>query len=70
MASLDRAFIDDLLSRIDIVEIISAVVQLKKHVYCIFHTSDRALSLEYEKEIANETAARHDRERGLFVPSA
>ena len=45
MASLDRAFIDDLLSRIDIVEIISAVVQLKKHGtgykwLCPFHAEN------------------------------
>ena len=31
MASLDRAFIDDLLSRIDIVEVIGNSVKLKKH---------------------------------------
>jgi len=45
MASLDRAFIDDLLSRIDIVEVISAVVQLKKHGtgykgLCPFHAEN------------------------------
>ena len=31
MSNLDRAFIDDLLSRIDIVGVIGNVVQLKKH---------------------------------------
>ena len=31
MSSLDRAFIDDLLSRIDIIEVIGNVIQLKKH---------------------------------------
>ena len=45
MTSLDRAFIDDLLSRIDIVEVISTVVQLKKHGtgykgLCPFHAEN------------------------------
>ena len=31
MKNLDRSFIDDLLSRIDIVEVISQSVELKKH---------------------------------------
>jgi DNA primase len=45
MTSLDRTFIDDLLSRIDIIEVISAVVQLKKHGtgykgLCPFHAEN------------------------------
>ena len=45
MTSLDRAFIDDLLSRIDIVEVINTVVQLKKHGngykgLCPFHAEN------------------------------
>jgi len=45
MASLDRAFIDDLLSRIDIVEVIGNSVQLKKHGsgykgLCPFHAEN------------------------------
>ena len=45
MSSLDRAFIDDLLSRIDIVEVINTVVQLKKHGtgykgLCPFHAEN------------------------------
>ncbi len=45
MASLDRAFIDDLLSRIDIVEVIGNSVKLKKHGtgykgLCPFHAEN------------------------------
>ena len=45
MSSLDRAFIDDLLSRIDIIEVIGNVVQLKKHGsgykgLCPFHSEN------------------------------
>ncbi|MBT3548992.1 MAG: DNA primase [Gammaproteobacteria bacterium] len=45
MSNLDRAFIDDLLSRIDIVEVIGNVVQLKKHGngykgLCPFHSEN------------------------------
>ncbi len=45
MKSLDRAFIDDLLSRVDIVEIIGQSVQLKKHGsghkgLCPFHAEN------------------------------
>ena len=45
MASLDRAFIDDLLSRIDIVDVIGHSVQLKKHGtgykgLCPFHAEN------------------------------
>ena len=45
MTSLDRAFIDDLLSRIDIVEVINSVVKLKKHGtgykgLCPFHAEN------------------------------
>ena len=45
MASLDRDFIDDLLSRIDIVEVIGNSVQLKKHGsgykgLCPFHAEN------------------------------
>ena len=45
MKSLDRSFIDDLLSRIDIVEIINQSVQLKKHGagykgLCPFHAEN------------------------------
>ena len=45
MSSLDRAFIDDLLSRIDIIEVIGNVIQLKKHGsgykgLCPFHSEN------------------------------
>ena len=45
MTSLDRVFIDDLLSRIDIVEVINKVVELKKHGagykgLCPFHAEN------------------------------
>ena len=45
MSSLDRAFIDDLLSRIDIVEVIGNAIQLKKHGngfkgLCPFHSEN------------------------------
>ena len=45
MKNLDRSFIDDLLSRIDIVEIIGQTVQLKKHGsgykgLCPFHAEN------------------------------
>ena len=45
MTSLDRAFIDELLSKIDIVEVINTVVQLKKHGsgykgLCPFHAEN------------------------------
>ena len=45
MTNLDRAFIDDLLSRVDIVEVIGQSVQLKKHGtghkgLCPFHAEN------------------------------
>ena len=45
MSSLDRAFIDDLLSRIDIIEVIGNAIQLKKHGngykgLCPFHSEN------------------------------
>ena len=45
MKNLDRSFIDDLLSRIDIVEVISQSVELKKHGsghkgLCPFHAEN------------------------------
>ena len=45
MSSLDRAFIDDLLSRVDIAEVIGHSVQLKKHGtgykgLCPFHAEN------------------------------
>ena len=45
MSSLDRAFIDDLLSKIDIIEVIGNAIQLKKHGngykgLCPFHSEN------------------------------
>ena len=45
MSSLDRAFIDDLLSKIDIIEVIGNVIKLKKHGngykgLCPFHSEN------------------------------